>query len=648
MNADANPTSDTRLLPGNWLPLALVPLLCMAGAAVGYLIPDKIRGDLIAFAGFGICILLLAFIGLRIARIHGASLSIRGITGNLPLIGTCAVIVFIYSQIDHRANKVILDELILQSSAMQLLDNNEYRAPQFAENLSSEFSLHLGVPDKRPPMYPVVLSIVHRVLGYSQANGYILNGILGFLTLLLIGKAGEQIYPRWGGLLSILGMASIPLLSQNVTSQHLELLYLFLISFLFLTCLRITIRGNSGELSLAYLLAAAIALTRYEGLLFFMVPFAMHLFLAWKKQSVRELRAVYLICPLAIAYIFTLVGYIFTVPGFWQLDDLQNTSAFGIHYWQQNTGALLMFLFNTSRDLPGSLPLSMLCLASLPITILYISKSITPAGKDNPSALEESLPIAALLLTMLLFLGLIFSYHWGYVNSHLTARFLLFPYFIMGASALYAFKREPFWLLVIASFLTLFAGILSSQLDGPGPGFSYYLVLLAFAGLAGLHLKDRSVQRIPQVMALFWVLFLLCETFPAINQRQYERDYLPIPRTKAFLEWVDSYSGTNSVFISNSPYYGILNKESATSIERFSGNPQRLLSLAGNKRFSNIFVMQEVGRVESGELIPYAGYQLPPEITFETVEEKRIVGDFGVRLVRITGIRKDPAGAVSE
>ena len=643
---DRSPSGHS--IAGFPLPLVLIPLLSLTGALAGYLIPDSMRANVITFCGFGLCLLLLVAICVLVGKIHGRSLSRNMLTSNLAIIALSTVVVLIYSQTDHRANKVILDELILQSTAMQLLGNNTYQAPQFSHNLRNEFSLHSGVPDKRPPMYPVVLSMVHRVLGYSQINGFLLNGILGVMTLVLIGKIGQHFYPDKGAYIAILGMASLPLLSQNITSQHLEVLYLFLVSFLFLTCIRITFKDKVNELPLAYVLAAAIALTRYEGLIFFLIPFAAHLHMTWRGKAADGLLAAYFICPLSLIYLFTLVGYIFNIPKFWQLEDLHNTSAFGIHYWGQNFSALIDFLFSTTRSIPGSLPLSMLGLASLPMTLVYIFKSITEVKKDDGKAMAESISLVALLIALLLFLALIFSYHWGFVNSHLTARLLLVPYLIIGASVIYAFKREPFWLILIAALLTALSGIKSVAIDGTLPGFSFYLVLGSFIALAALINKGSSVDRKPQYLILFWVVFLLAETFPAINQRKYEESYLPIPRTKVFLDWVERYSGTNSMFISDSPYYGILAKESASSIERLRVNPERFLSMAGNNRFNNLYVMQEVGWTSEGRLIPFEGYQLPESIVCETVDHRRLVGDFGVRLLRITGLKSPPDEGPSE
>jgi hypothetical protein len=643
--AESTQQSDGGKFPAA---LILIPLACMTGAMAGYLVPSSIKADLIAYGGWGVCLLVLVGILLQIGKIHKKALSKETLRGNWPLLLLSALMVLVYGQIDHRANKVILDELILQASAMQLLDNNEYRAPQFSHNLSNELSLHSGIPDKRPPMYPVVLSLVHRLLGYSQSNGFLLNGLLGFFALLVVGRIGQHFYPGPGGYLAILGIASLPLLSQNVTGQHLEVLYLFLIAFLFLTSLRISIKGNTTELPLAYLLAAAIALTRYEGLLFFMVPYAIHIHAAWSRREAPRFEWVYLACPIGVAYLFALVGYIFSVPGFWQLDDLQSTSAFGSQYWAQNTGALLDVFLNTTRSLPGSLALSVLGLASLPITLVHAVKAVANARKDNGEALSSAVALIALLLTMLLFLALIFSYHWGYVNSHLTARFLLFPYLVLSASILFSLKREPFWLLVIAVMLTLLSGLQAKLGDAQGLSFSYFLLLGSLAALAGFQFRARQLHRLPQLFILFWAAYLLSESFPAINQRSYEDSYLPIPRTKVFLEWVDEYAGTNSLFISNSPYYGILSEESASSLDRLRVDPRMLISLAGNNRFENIFVLQEVGRADNGDLLAYEEYQLPSNIQYETVETKRLVGDFGVRLLRISGMTLEANPEASE
>ena len=624
--------------------LILIPFSCLFGALAGYLLPASWKPDLVAHSAWGICLLFLVLTSYLIFRAYRRALTQAHFKRNGPILVLSAAIVLIFSQIDHRANKVILDELILQATALQLLENNEYRTPQFAHNLNNEYSIHSGFTDKRPPLFPVTLSLVHRFLGYNQSNGYLLNALLGFGVFVLLGKIGEHFYPRAGAYLAILSFASLPLLSQNITGQHFEILNLFLIAFLFYTSIRIVNWGKSDELPLAYLLAAGLALTRYEGLLFFIVPYLVHLHAAWKGRPSGSLLPVYLVCPVSVAFLFALLTFVFSNPDFWQLEDMQNTQAFGLTYWAQNLGAFMDFMLITSRRLPGSLPLAVLGMASLFITLVHLFKDLAREIREKDTVCS-ALPLAALFISLLLFLLLVFSYHWGQVNTHLTARFLLFPFLFMVVSILYALKKEPFWLFLIAALLALFAALHSRFIEETPLAFAAILVVGGILTLMVLCVGEKRLKHLPTGLFLFWGLYGVTETLPAINQRAYESLYTPMHRTTIYMEWVKDYGGGNAFFMANAPYYGILSREPSMSIERFALHPERLMGLFEARRFADLYAMQEILLDGEGNFSPAPGSELPDKIAFETIEMKRVTSDFGVRLVRITGVipEEDPS-----
>ncbi|MGC9451531.1 MAG: glycosyltransferase family 39 protein [Oceanipulchritudo sp.] len=626
-----------------------IPVLCFAMAGAGYILPPQWKAELVAKTALPVCLLVIVSILLSgWTGLRGTNL-LKVFRRNLPVAILGGIFVLLYSVLDHRDSKVILDELILQTSALHLTEDNEYRIPQFAHNLNSEFSFQLGwgVPDKRPPMFPVLLSTVHRLLGYSQNNGYILNAILGFGLFMVVGKIGEFLYPRYGGFLAILALGSMPLVSQNITSQHLEILYLFLIALLFWISLRSTLRKSEREIPLAYLLAAAIALTRYEGLIFFMVPFFLHLHAVLERRPVEGLKRVFLVCPLAVAFIFALLGHVFNYAEFWQLDDMNNTQAFGAGYWTRNAGSLLDFMLQTNRELPGSLALSVLGLASIPISLIHIGKGSFSAFRHGKGTDGELLPIGIFFLCGMFFLALIFSYHWGNVNSHVTARFVLFPYLVMLAMILYSLKHEPFWLMLIGTVLAVLGGLQTVVVDGDSVGFSYALVLAGLSYGAILCLKKGNLIKLGPALVVFWCLYLMTETLPAINQRTYEANYIPLWRAKIFSEWVEEYSGTNSAFISDAALYGMLAKQSSTTMLRFKEDSGILLSLKERNRISNLYALQETWMDEEGQNHASDKWRLPENILYEVVDSRRITDDYGVRIVRITGTNKEKEPAIS-
>ena len=617
-----------------------IPLACLVGATVGHFIPAGLDADLVAATALPLCLIVLIAIGLIAYGCTKAMTSRNLLRENLGLLVLSGGVILLYSLVDHHVNKVVLDELILQSSALQLTETNEYKIPQFSHNLKGEDYLILGegVPDKRPPMFPVLLSLIHRTLGYNQANGFLLNAALGFCLLVAVGKVGEFLYRPHGGTLAILGIASLPLLSQNITSQHLEILYLLLIAIQMWIALRVATLEKAEEIPITYLLAACIGLTRYEGLLFFAIPFFLHLDAALKGKSVGGLWPVYVICPLSTLFIFTLLGHVGNYPEFWQLDDLDNGTAFGVHYWPKNVGACLDFMLSSDRHLPGSLALSIAGLASLPISLVLTCRQFLWLLQGRETDSSEFFPIGLFLLCLAVFLSLIFSYHWGFVNSHVTARFLLFPYVVMTASVLFVLSREPFWLMVLGIMLALVSGLQTVIVDNNRLDLSHVLVLAGFTAGTLSFARKRPQTSLVAGMLFFWALFIILETLPAINQRKYEASYIPLWRTKVFAEWVEARSDENAVFISDTPLYGMLGRESATSTKRFGLDPAVLLTLATTKRFSNLYVLQETSINPNGRHDVAEAWQLPENILTETLETHRITDDFGVQLLRITGM----------
>jgi hypothetical protein len=242
---------------------------------------------------------------------------------------------------------------------------------------------------------------------------------------------------------------------------------------------------------------------------------------------------------------------------------------------------------------------------------------------------------------MMLFLGLIFSYHWGYVNSHLTARFLLFPYLVLGILTLYCLKREATLTLAVSSLLLLFTGWQSHFIDEEQLSITYWLVLAGFLILLGIRLRVHLASRFPEALVLFWGTFLIMETMPAISQHKYEAEYYPIPRTRIFLEWVDTHANENALFISQSPYYGILARESAMSLESFGLKPGYIVQLMQTGHFSNIFILQETHVDEQGHATARKGWEIPEGLVTESAYERRLSGNTGIQILRVLGISQE-------
>ncbi len=619
--------------------LFLIPVACLLSAAIGHSLSSPIAEFVVEYLATFLCILFLIAFSFTLYKAHKSRIHLSFFARNKVILLLSLGIILAYECTDNRANKVLLDELVIQNSALQLLDDHTYQNPRFVDSGGSEEEIFFGFPDKRPPLYPFMLSMVHRIIGYHMFNGYLLNAILGFLALFLMGKIGQEVYPKFGGMIAILLFGTLPLLSQNVTSQHFEVFYVAQIAFLFYTLIRVLQKGHEEELPLAYLLASGIAFTRYEGVIFFIVPYLAHCFLVWRKSEPKGFLPVYVVSPLIVFYVFCLVGFSFSNAGNWQLNATESNSAFSPVYWGRNVGAFLDVMLTTGRKYPISLPLSMLGLVSFPICLIIITREVRKFFSNERNGDPVAIALVCLFASLVIFLGLIFSYHWGHVNAVETVRFLLFPLLVMAFSALYALKKEPHLTLILATALALISGAQTILIDNLPLTIGYEIAALGFVLLTIVSCIPSISNKLSRGLLLFLAIFFSVESLSAISTREYESKNWIVKRTEVFLDWIQKYSGRNILFVSDSEAYGVVAREASMPLLFLKHQPEEFLKLIKVKRFTAIMILQQTVLDDNGNHIPTEEWKLPNNFVTEMVEEKRIIGGVAVRMLKFVGLR---------
>lgn len=611
---------------------------------MGWWIPSTAKAGVISLLALPLCLVLLGFTGFMVWRkMLRGDCRLLQLKAHMPLIALATILVGAYQLQDRHTEKVLLDELVLQGSAAQLLHNNVYRIPLFSHNLQVDFEMVAGVPDKRPPLYPVMLSLVHRSLGYSQLNGYLLNGLLGWFVLLLIGKIAQLMLPGRFWIVTVLAFGSLPLLSQNVTSQHMEILYLALILGLLLNSLRVVYQHRDEEMPIGYLFAALITMTRYEGLLFMVVPFGVHGLVWLRSGSVHagRLRLVWWLVPPTMAYIFCLLSYVFANPGFWQLEDMGNQTPFGISYWPTNLGAMLDYLVRADRNMSNSLALSVLGLGAMPLVLLALGKDGLKAMKHQNLPEPRMFVMAIFGVVCAAFLVLIFSYHWGHVNSHVTARFMLFPYAVLALAFLYALRRYPAPTLLLALLFAIAIAAHDFWMFGQFPMLGTWLLMVGLGIAFASALRERKPHgRTASTLSIVLAAYLLVETFPAIQEGRYELDAGPMERTRVFKDWVREFKDQDAIFISDSTLYGLVARESSSSLPRMGRDPAVIMDLVEQRKFSDAYVLQVLNLDRKGGYTIFDAWQLPEGLSYEEVRWRRINDAYAARMVRLTGYEK--------
>lgn len=136
---------------------------------------------------------------------------------------------------DTTGFKVLFDEHVLSSTARSMHTSQMAYVQTAGHVMDQQVIASIGNTDKRPLLFPFLLSAVHNITGYRIGNVFALNAALGFTLLsLLYGLISKFCSQRYGAL-GILLIGGLPLLAQNINGGGFEVLNLCLITGLILS-----------------------------------------------------------------------------------------------------------------------------------------------------------------------------------------------------------------------------------------------------------------------------------------------------------------------------------------------------------------------------------------------------------------------------
>jgi len=115
--------------------------------------------------------------------------------------------------------KVLADETNLIGISMDMHQSKLATLPIKGINLDYQEPDYHRIIDKRPLLYPLLVSFVHSLRGYSAYNGFVLNFFLGIGVLFGFYFFVSDHFSRFYAYLSILLVASTPLFVIWVTSR---------------------------------------------------------------------------------------------------------------------------------------------------------------------------------------------------------------------------------------------------------------------------------------------------------------------------------------------------------------------------------------------------------------------------------------------
>lgn len=175
--------------------------------------------------------------------------------------------------------KILADETNLMGVSMLMHHSREAALPlecHYTEDGTPEFYI---TDEKRPFLYPFLVSLLHSVFGYSPSNGFVFNFIISIGALFGAYLAVIRFRSRRFGLIAMILMAGTPVYIICSTSGGFELLNAMMVIYciFLLSCLSDTdFTPNHTE----FLLFSMVLLAhcRYESVIlipvigFFMIP----------------------------------------------------------------------------------------------------------------------------------------------------------------------------------------------------------------------------------------------------------------------------------------------------------------------------------------------------------------------------------------
>jgi hypothetical protein len=275
--------------------LVILIIIICASILAGILIPKK--SIYFLFENSGYYFILVSFLLWVVSLLNLYSSKLKSLTlQHWPALLLCTTLMaFIFCMAPPKF-KILNDETNLIGVSMSMYRSKKVSLPIQGFNLDYKKPEYKNTLDKRPLLYPLLVSFVHGLRGYSAFNGFVVNFICGILVLFIFYLFICGHFSRIYALLSILILASLPNFVMWVTSSGFETLNLFFIIFTIFLFSKVIVTRNIQQAELLFLTLVLVSQCRYESVVFttailFLLPMLL------KKESISDWSIITFISP---------------------------------------------------------------------------------------------------------------------------------------------------------------------------------------------------------------------------------------------------------------------------------------------------------------------------------------------------------------
>ncbi len=587
----------------------------------------------VTYAGYPLLFATFSIFVYSLFKIRGQWRSLPGQMLKSPLpvltIGGCTGFLFLQEPFGF---KILMDEVILLGTSMSMHFEKAVLVPGMANDYEGSFRIIEAYLDKRPYFHPFLISLLHDLTGYRPANAFILNIILTPVMLSLAYSFGRKLTDQRGGILSVLLLTSLPLLAQNATGGHFEILNLVMILIVMLLACRYLQKLDGPSLTAFCYAGLLLAQTRYEAGVF-VIPIGILVLLGWRRKGEVLLPWPVIFAPLQLVCIPMQFLISMSKTYFWQLDDTDKDQVFSLGFIGENLQDAARYFFHYGQTNSNSLLLSLLGLTAAVCFLAYALPRLGRFTQDQHSHLV----LASFLLAVLASFALAMGYHWGQLTDPVASRFCL-PLLLMGALAAPLTLKKwagPFLLITCGMFgYTAWFHLwdlerLAFIRSGIGIILSF---LLISAGTLYILRKKRDPFNFVISLCLLFILFV---TVPVASNHRYTGRYTPAKEASIIRRFFQQNPEKDYFFTSRSPLMAITHGVSSVNVSRVAEKPETIWRHYLHHNYSAFYAFQLVDvNGETGELVVVDHYDLGPAFEIETVVEERLIPLQLARIVR--------------
>jgi len=375
--------SKLKEIEVSWKSLLLVGLSAMVSLIVCMIVlspEEKVSLFLkIGYYGVGLSLLLAVAFGVRpflmsVRRIHFSKV-------DFSLLGVILLVYGILFSLEPNRFKIVLDEPILLGTSKMMCEQANPSRPFSGFWFDGRFCYGDRMLDKRPILYPFLVSMVHTVLGYSDKNPMLVNSVVSILLIFLLFLFSRQYSGAWPAFAVCLLFLTIPefiITGNGGGIGPLNLFVILIVAYLGGCYLE---EGSRDSLNGFIFSGVLLSMVRPETVMLIGAVIVVVLIGAvLRRQLILSYWAI-LIPPLVALYV--LQYSVFELdPSHWQGGGISADEVLGGGYILENLKSNMSYFLNVGAESSNSLSFSLYGALALILTAcLFIRRKLFFKGR---------------------------------------------------------------------------------------------------------------------------------------------------------------------------------------------------------------------------------------------------------------------------